>query len=328
LGERGATAHHEPIGGRWIAAWLESPVEFEPIVMGEARVDLSAVEKERITALAESFRGRAGLGIRVEGVASAREIERLGRQRGPEALFEILEARSEDVRTALEEAGLASERIHLRGVPPWDYEETLDDDPDRVERYFAQRRGVQPGVRVVVLEERTMRAGVSVPGVVAGSGVGEQVREPGGELGADRVGEYVAVGDGGAVWLSSDGGRSWAPREEAIADHDLHAVAAGPVGLIAVGEQGVLRRSADRGRSWLPLEADASPVVFEALHDVDFSPEGDLALIVGSGGRVLRSRDGGQHWEPAGEDPPSDPAATRSVGSGGYTGEGEGSGRP
>ncbi|MCP4039265.1 MAG: hypothetical protein GY733_20160, partial [bacterium] len=40
----------------------------------------------------------------------------------------------------------------------------------------------------------------------------------------------------------------------------------------------------------------AIPAIYTFMRDVDFAPSGSKGLIVGQGGRILRSTDAGYEW--------------------------------
>jgi photosystem II stability/assembly factor-like uncharacterized protein len=139
--------------------------------------------------------------------------------------------------------------------------------------------------------------------------------------------QAVAVGDGGVVLVTDDGGESW--DRSVVGDVALRAVAlsAGPVGYI-VGD-GVALRTVDDNRTWEHLElpaADWRAVATTAagttallaaggeiwrvqdgagarVHAGDaavaglaLTPDGGEAVAVGEDGLLLRSRDRGVLW--------------------------------
>ena len=118
-----------------------------------------------------------------------------------------------------------------------------------------------------------------------------------------------AVGDSGTVLVTTDGGTSWTS-QTAHTKADLHAVhfadarcdATPPVGHgWAVGGRGCIMATEDCGNTW---HRQASGID-EDLIAVHFtSPQRGLA--VGSGGTVIRTADGGEHWSH--DDPSRSPA--------------------
>ncbi|MGD2007946.1 MAG: hypothetical protein PVJ95_06700 [Cellvibrionales bacterium] len=100
----------------------------------------------------------------------------------------------------------------------------------------------------------------------------------------------VAVGDWGAVLTSTDGGDTWssAAQPSGLALLDLSCNA--NITLI-VGQSGLILKDGPDGFS--TRESGTS----ERLLGVSHNSSG-LAVAVGSFGTVLRSRDGGESWEP------------------------------
>jgi photosystem II stability/assembly factor-like uncharacterized protein len=260
-------------GATWRRAEIESPVEFEPLRFEFGSIELGDDEHARLERFVDSLRARRDLQWRIDAGASAREIDRVVRQRDPMASLELIDARAQEVLSLIEEAGVAPQRISLQGSPPWDYEDHLDDDPEFLERYWTARTFPEPSVRVTVTEQPRL-ASLKMRDVTTG----------------------LAVGRDGVVLRTDDGGRHWR-HADAFSTHDLLDLGFGRRRDVAVGAQGGLWVSGDDGRSWSRSEADPSAPFFESLRAVDFSEAGEFGLIVGSGGRVLRSLDGGASWE-------------------------------
>jgi photosystem II stability/assembly factor-like uncharacterized protein len=106
--------------------------------------------------------------------------------------------------------------------------------------------------------------------------------------------EAFAVGEGGTILHSSDGGRVWSHEPTAV-DDDLHAVW-GTVGragarVWAVGDQGRILHQRAPG-VWAPQASGTE----EDLHAIWGSSAEDL-WVAGDEGVLLRSRDGGAHWQ-------------------------------
>jgi photosystem II stability/assembly factor-like uncharacterized protein len=102
----------------------------------------------------------------------------------------------------------------------------------------------------------------------------------------------VAVGAGGEIVRTTDGGASWT-RESAPRRLALLGVAVRGEHAIAVGQMGVvLVRGAD-GR-WSEVDSGTE----ERLFGVDLNAHG-VALAVGAFGALLRSADGGRSWSAA-----------------------------
>jgi photosystem II stability/assembly factor-like uncharacterized protein len=178
----------------------------------------------------------------------------------------------QEVRTVLEDAGLESERVRLRGQPPWDFEDYLDKDPDFLERFYAGRLFDHPGVKVRVIQNPilfTVRFRDEQHGMISGLG--------------------------GVTLSTSDGGRNWAygKLDRKLAVFSVASVADRA---IAVGEKGLIRVSSDGGRSWdIPREG-LFPKISTFMRDMDFDPTGTVGLIVGQSGHILRSENAGYEW--------------------------------
>jgi photosystem II stability/assembly factor-like uncharacterized protein len=92
----------------------------------------------------------------------------------------------------------------------------------------------------------------------------------------------VAVGDGGQVLRSDDGGKKW----QAVAQkgkNELLAVACSDDGVfVAVGRKGAALASKDAGKTWQPLKLERN----DELRAV--AAAGKMFCIVGGKGTVLR----------------------------------------
>jgi photosystem II stability/assembly factor-like uncharacterized protein len=103
----------------------------------------------------------------------------------------------------------------------------------------------------------------------------------------------VAVGEGGRVLRSGDGGDRFTVLAAATT-LDLHAVqlAANHETIVAVGEAGVVLRIAAAGTH---VQETLAPE--DTLHDLHLRADG-LGQAVGTRGTVLLTTDAGQHWDP------------------------------
>jgi hypothetical protein len=102
-----------------------------------------------------------------------------------------------------------------------------------------------------------------------------------------------AVGDGGTILATRDGGSTWALQPAPVAS-TLWAASFADAGRgYAVGEGGVVLRTVDAGATWTRL---TSPVG-GSLRSVASAPSGGLVLVVGDGGTVLRSADSGARFD-------------------------------
>jgi hypothetical protein len=226
-----------------------------------------------LTDFARSLIDDLHLNVALESFASAREIRDFGDSNDPTELFEILEARSQEARTVLEDAGIDGSRIRLRGQPPWDFEDYLDDDPEFLQRYLASRLSESGGMQVRVIQNPilfTVRFRDGSNGLIAGLG--------------------------GVVLRTDDGGQNWAYRkiDRKQALFSVGSVAGGRA--VTVGEKGLVRVSTDNGDSW-EMPADGNfPEMFTFMRDVAFASSGRVGFIVGQQGKILRTTDSGITW--------------------------------
>jgi photosystem II stability/assembly factor-like uncharacterized protein len=273
VGEAGTIAYTHDGGLSWQPGTIESAFGFDPIELVSGRTDLDSGATRRLAQLADSVRDEADQILEIEAVTDLGEIERIGRPEDPFVLFEILDARAQDARTVLEEAGLGAERLVVRGEPPWSYQDYLDDEPEFLARYWQARLAPKPGLRVRILERPDLRAVHFV----------------------DPLHGW-AVGDEDEVFRTRDGGRRWRTAGHA-GSHALNAISAGRGGRVIVGAQGAIRVAAEEGTSWQAPAARRAPIHFDDYLDVAISADGGLGFIVGERGWLLRSVDGGVNWE-------------------------------
>lgn len=259
-------------GGTWRRVEVDDLAQIDPIVFGMGQVEVGPSERARLERFILANRHRRGLIWNLEPGISPRELDQIGRRRDPEALFEVVDARLQELRSLIEELGLPPDPVVQLAEPPWDFADYLDDDPEIVERYWSAREAPQPSVAVRIVADRRLTA----------------LRVGSGKLG-------IAVGRHGALIRSLDRGEHWVMMQP-VSPHDLLDVAIGGRRVVAVGAQGGVWLSEDAGSSWNEPAAPAYAPFFEALRAVSFSPSGRTGLIVGEQGRMLRSFDGGADW--------------------------------
>lgn len=115
-----------------------------------------------------------------------------------------------------------------------------------------------------------------------------------------------AVGGGGTIVATSDGGRSWQPRRSGTREHLLDVYAASPSQACAVGAFGTVTVSADTGATWhavkVPWDKLLSRftkeygVIEPSLNAVYFSSP-RIGFAVGEFGTIVRTSDGGSTWQ-------------------------------
>lgn len=125
----------------------------------------------------------------------------------------------------------------------------------------------------------------------------------------------VKLGASADMAFSADGGRTWAaaPVTDAAGEPVVvsqsnrvlfDSTGTGWALATIAGQAGVLR-STDAGRSWVRLSLPAGLPADLSLTDV-FSPDGRKVWVVGTGGLILASNDGGSGWrvQPSGTQSP------------------------
>jgi len=274
IGEFGYIFYSTDAGDTWERSAIAGSVEMEPIQMGFNEITVGPEETARIRAFGESIADAKHLNVAIEAVGSKREMDELGRRADDVfPLFEMLEARAREVISILEDVDIDSDRLRMRGQPPWDFEDFLDEDPGFLDRYLERQTSDAPGVKVRVIQNPylfTVRFRDEQHGLIAGLG--------------------------GVILRTTDGGRTFEyvriDRQQA-----LFSVAAVEGRAITVGEKGLIRVSSDEGATWSELPEESFPNVFTFMRDIDFAPGGGLGLIVGQTGRIYRSKDAGFRWE-------------------------------
>jgi photosystem II stability/assembly factor-like uncharacterized protein len=102
-----------------------------------------------------------------------------------------------------------------------------------------------------------------------------------------------AVGDGGTILSTRDGGSSWSA-QVAPATGTLWGASFADAGRgYAVGDGGLVLRTTDAGATWTAIPVPGTG----ALRGVVAAASGGLVLAVGEGGTVLRSADSGARFE-------------------------------
>ena len=103
-----------------------------------------------------------------------------------------------------------------------------------------------------------------------------------------------AVGSGGTILKSEDGGQTWTPRVS-DASAQLASVTFTSDGITgwAVGDDGIFK-SEDGGQTWAPRPSGTTA----RLTAVTFTSDGTTGWVVGGDGTILKSEDSGQTWAP------------------------------
>jgi photosystem II stability/assembly factor-like uncharacterized protein len=259
-------------GLTWQGVERGESVQLPNISFGFGQPDVSEEDVARIRL---AYEGRpVGLNLRweIDARVSESEIERIGEDGDPVALFELIEARGEELRLTLEELGIPQGQIERLGAPPWGYEEFLDDYPELLERYWESRTGRNPEARIRSLEP------VALTGLC--------LELPGGG---------IAVGRDGRGFESKQGGAHWEPFGVPGA-HDLLDVDQSGDRSVAVGRQGGIWIRDTLISEWRSVLPGGSEEFFDALRGIAFDPEGERGYIVGDAGRLFVTEDTGATW--------------------------------
>jgi photosystem II stability/assembly factor-like uncharacterized protein len=111
-------------------------------------------------------------------------------------------------------------------------------------------------------------------------------------FGVDFRGEHgLAVGTGGSLLATDDGGGSWHPLPQTATQLSLFDVSIGRDHTLIAGQMGTVLVGGDSG-NWSAVKTSTDM----RLLAIDQNDQG-LAVAVGQFGTILRSRDGGGSWE-------------------------------
>jgi photosystem II stability/assembly factor-like uncharacterized protein len=273
VGEFGYVFYSQDRGASWTRGEILGEVRMEPLRLDFDQVELGPEDAERLAAFAERIESDTHLNVLIDSFVSDREIDTHLRGDGPEDLFDLISARLDEARGILEAAGLTADRIRAYHRPPWDYADFAEHDDGFLTRYVESRRAREARLVVSVIQNPflfTVRFETPSRGLISGLG--------------------------GVILRSDDGGRSWR-YVETSRRQALFAVAVSESRAVAVGEKGLVQISEDGGRSWAPPAGSQFPPIFTYMRDLRFAPDNPrVGFIVGQGGMVLRSRDGGARW--------------------------------
>ena len=110
------------------------------------------------------------------------------------------------------------------------------------------------------------------------------------------AGKGVAVGAGGAISESADGGAKWTPVKQSATELALLAVDRRGAHTIAVGQAGAVLIEESPGK-WTKVDTGDKARLFSVSVNSD-----GLAIAGGEFGKVLKSEDGGRTWAPTAPD--------------------------
>ena len=273
IGEFGYLFSTSDGGTTWNPSKIEGSATIPLIELSHNAIRIDDADADAIRSFAKAVAGEEHLNIAIESVASPKELEIFGRSGDPYQLFELLEARSQDVRTILEDSGISTDRVRLRGQPPWDYDDYLEADPDFLERYYRGRQNEVPGVKVRVIQNPILFT-----------------------VQFDDDGNGLIAGLGGVIMVSNDQGQTWSYRKMDL-QQAVFSAAGADGHSVAIGEKGFVRSSPDGADTWQRTTSENFPQIFTFMRDIGFAPGTKTGFIVGQAGRILKSSDGGRHWE-------------------------------
>src|SRR5207249_2374990 len=109
----------------------------------------------------------------------------------------------------------------------------------------------------------------------------------------------TAVGDGGVILRTTNGGDSWSPQTSGTTK-TLYGVSFtdtnnGTISGFALGGTGIILRTTDGGNNWVEQTNYSLPQGASAFYAVSFTAA-DTGTIVGDAGIVLQTPDGGTQW--------------------------------
>jgi len=100
----------------------------------------------------------------------------------------------------------------------------------------------------------------------------------------------------GAVWVSDDGGRRWESRATPV-DVPIFSIDWSGQAGVAVGDRGTIVTTTNGGLGWQPTHTSAIGWL-GAVRYGGAGPDGvPSVVVVGEGGTILYSRDGGRSFE-------------------------------
>lgn len=242
-----------------------------PVYLAHGETEIGPGERARVENFARDLLDRPHLNVALQPRLSRREVARLVKSDDYYPIFELIDARVQSVTYALEGAGLLSDRVRQRGMPPWDYEQFVNDDPGMLSRWIDSRLADTPRVDLEISQSPylfSVRFADSKHGLISALG-----------------GVVLRSDDGGISWWYSDVGR----KNAIFSVQPLEDKA------FAIGEKGLVSISKDRGLTWKKPDSSFPPL-FTFFRDIAFTDGGHVGYIVGQGGLILRTKDGGNTW--------------------------------
>lgn len=272
VGEFGSIYRSSDRFKTWEQAEIVGRIGVDPIDFASFSTEVSEGAQARLSEFIAQIIDQPHLKVEIFPYATKSERAKTNPEDDPSEFFDLIEARAENVRSVFESEGILSDRLRMRGSPPWDYEDFLADDPQFLKRYLDGRESARPQVVISVMQNPYLFESYF----------------------ADEK-HGVIAGLGGVILFSEDGGLNWdyAPTDTKRAFYSVHELGGR---LLAVGEKGMLRLSDDQGRHWSAVQS-GFPSVFTYMRDFSIEPGEKAAFIVGQEGLVMRSIDRGLNWQ-------------------------------
>ena len=272
VGEFGYIFYSNDRGQSWSRGAILGDVRVDPIYLEFDTIDLPQANVAQLGGFAERIADQNHLNVLIDPHISRAELAKYGDPDDPSEIFDLLSARIDETRSVLEAAGILFDRLRMPDKPPWDYEDFLEDDPEFLNRYMADRVVDEAVVNVSVIQNPflfTVNFTDDDNGLISGLG--------------------------GVILRSRDGGQTWS-YEETGWKQAFFAVGSSRQRAIAIGEKGTIRLSGDGGSTWQHPPSETFPTIFTFMRDLGFDSTSDVGFIVGQEGLVLRTDDGGKRW--------------------------------
>jgi photosystem II stability/assembly factor-like uncharacterized protein len=257
VGEFGFSWWTDDGGATWTEGKILGDVRFEDIYFTEHDAEVPEEFEQMLESVGKVLADRDYLRVRIEAFITRPEFN------VRQDTF-LADDRCDNIRTWLEDQEINPDRLRCENRTPFD-EEVVDMDEFRRNKIKERPYATIQVVESPYLFDVKFRTAES--GLVAGLG--------------------------GVILNSTDGGRTWRYSETG-SRQAFFAIGYRGDRAVAVGEKGLRRMSLDEGWNWNKFE-DGFPDVFTYMRDMVFA-ERDRGWIVGQGGTVLRSSDGGATW--------------------------------
>jgi photosystem II stability/assembly factor-like uncharacterized protein len=258
VGEWGSTWWTDDGGTNWNEGAILGDVQFEDIYFDSESVELADEHEAMLERVAQVLSDRDYLRVKIEGFITEREY-------GVREDTFLADDRADAIKTFLEDQELNPDRLRVENRTPFD-EEVVD------MAEFRKNKTKEKGFAVIRVIESPYLFDV-------------KFKDPKNGL---------IAGLGGVILKSDDGGRTWRYTTTQSRQAFFSVGFRGSDQTLAVGEKGLKRISQDDGIQWKRFE-DGFPSVFTFMRDMTYTARG-RGWIVGQGGTVLRSADGGETW--------------------------------